>query len=285
MTAEASDGGKVYLIGAGPGDPDLLTVRARRLIDRADVLLYDSLTLSKLIETVPDSVDTIDVGKKPGPDGERTTQVEINQQMVDRAVAGDSVVRLKGGDPTVFGRGGEEAEYLAECEIPFEFVPGVSSFLSTGLVGIPLTHREHASTVTVITGHEDPEKAESSLDWDALANTVSAGGTLVVLMGVRRLPEYTASLQKRGVGSDTPVAMIQKATWEDEATVTGTIETIVERRDDAGIEPPALTVIGDVVSVRGTIHEWLQRDEAVDVGIQPPFATLPDPLEIVNGSQ
>lgn len=260
--------GKVFLVGAGPGDPDLMTVKARRLVDSADVLLHDSLTQEAILESAPASTDVIDVGKKPGPDGERTTQAEINRLMVDRACAGDTVVRLKGGDPTVFGRGGEEAEHLADREIPFEVVPGVSSVLSAGLTGIPLTHREHASSLTVVTGHEDPEKPESALDWDAQAATVQSGGTLVVLMGVRRLPDYTATLRRRGVDADTPVAMVQRASWADEQTVTGTLETIVEARDEAGIEPPAITVIGEVVSVREDVAEWLQRADARGVAFE-----------------
>jgi len=262
MTTEVADRGTVYLVGAGPGDPDLLTVKARRLIDRADVLLYDSLTPGEIVDSAPAATETIDVGKKPEPDGERTTQAEINRLLVDRACSGDTVVRLKGGDPNVFGRGGEETQHLADRGIPFEVVPGVSSVLATGVTGIPLTHREHASSLTVVTGHEDPEKGESALDWGALADAVAAGGTLVVLMGVRRLPEYTAALRERGVDPDTPVAMIEKATWEDEQTATGTLETIVDARDEEGVEPPAITVIGDVVSVREEVATWLRRADA-----------------------
>jgi uroporphyrin-III C-methyltransferase len=274
MTTDVADRGKVYLVGAGPGDPDLLTVKARRLIDRADVLLYDSLTPEAIVESAPVATERVDVGKKPGPDGKRTTQAEINRLMVDRACAGDTVVRLKGGDPGVFGRGGEEAQHLADREIPFEFVPGVSSVLATGVTGIPLTHREHASSLTVVTGHEDPEKEESALDWAALADTVDAGGTLVVLMGVGRLPDYATALRERGVDPDTPAAMIQKATLEAEATVTATVASIVEAREEAGIEPPAITVIGDVVSVRGEVEAWLQRAEAEDAGFEPGVAPL-----------
>jgi uroporphyrin-III C-methyltransferase len=275
MTTDVADRGKVYLVGAGPGDPDLLTVKARRLIDRADVLLYDSLTPEAVVESAPAATETVDVGKKPGADGERTTQAEINRLMVDRACAGDTVVRLKGGDPGVFGRGGEEAQHLADREIPLEIVPGVSSVLATGVTGIPLTHREHASSLTVVTGHENPEKEESALDWTALADTVDAGGTLVVLMGVRRLPDYAAALRERGVDPGTPAAMIQKATWAEEATVTATLDTIVDARDDAGIEPPAITVIGDVVSVRGEVEAWLQRAEAEGAGFEAGAVPLP----------
>jgi uroporphyrin-III C-methyltransferase len=281
MTTEVADRGTVYLVGAGPGDPDLLTVRARRLIDRADVLLYDSLTPPAIIASAPTSAETVDVGKKPGPDGERTTQAEINRLMIDRACGGETVVRLKGGDPNVFGRGGEETQHLADREIPFEVVPGVSSVLATGLAGIPLTHRDHASSLTVVTGHENPEKEESALDWSALADTVAAGGTLVVLMGVRRLPGYTAALRKRGVAPGTPVAMIQKATWETEQTVTGTLETIVDARDEAGVEPPAITVIGDVVSVREEVATWLRRADASGKAFESGSIPVPG---LVNGT-
>jgi uroporphyrin-III C-methyltransferase len=281
MTTDVADRGTVYLVGAGPGDPDLLTVRARRLIDRADVLLYDSLTPPEIVASAPGSTETIDVGKKPGPDGERTTQTEINRLMVDRACGGDTVVRLKGGDPNVFGRGGEETQHLADREIPFEVVPGVSSVLATGVTGIPLTHREHASSLTVVTGHEDPEKAESALDWSAIADTVSAGGTLVVLMGVRRLPDYAAALQARGVAPETPVAMVQKATWDEERTATGTLETIVDARDEAGIEPPAITVVGDVVSVREEVAAWLQRADASGLAFESEAVPIPG---VANGA-
>ena len=262
MTGDASpsSGGKVYLVGAGPGDPDLLTVRARRIIDTADLVMYDSLVDERVVEGLPAGTTTIDVGKKPGPDGRRTTQAEIERWMVDNARAGRTVARLKGGDPGVFGRGGEEAEHLASENVPFEVVPGVTSAVAApGVAGIPVTHREHASAMTVITGHEDPTKSESALDWDALAATVSAGGTLLILMGVRRLPENVAVLRDHGVPAETPVAMIEKATWEDEQTVTGTLDSIVTARNEAGIEPPALTVVGDVVESRAQVIDCLDR--------------------------
>jgi len=281
MTTDVADRGTVYLVGAGPGDPDLLTVKARRLIDRADALLYDSLTPEAIVESAPPGTEIIDVGKKPGPDDERTTQAEINRLLVDRACAGEAVVRLKGGDPNVFGRGGEETQHLADRGIPFEVVPGVSSVLATGVTGIPLTHREHASSLTVVTGHEDPEKAESALEWSALADTVAAGGTLVVLMGVRRLPEYAAALRDRGVDPDTPVAMVEKATWADEQTVTGTLETVVDARDEAGIEPPAITVIGDVVSVRSEVATWLRRGGASGFSFESEAIPVPG---LANGA-
>jgi len=268
VTAPAT--GKVYLVGAGPGDPDLLTVRARRAIDGADVVMYDSLVGDGVVDSLPESTTAVDVGKKPGPDGERTTQAEIERRMVTHARAGRTVARLKGGDPGVFGRGGEEAEHLAAEDVPFEVVPGITTAIGApGVVGIPATHREHASALTVITGHEDPSKAESALEWRALAETVRAGGTLVILMGVGRLPENVATLREHGLPADTPVAMIEKATWDAEATVAGTLGTIVDKRDGTGIEPPAVTVVGDVVATRQRVRECLDRDATDSTGPAP----------------
>lgn len=250
-------GGRVSLVGAGPGHPGLLTRRAWDRLRNADVVLYDSLTDEAVLDELPAAVEVVDVGKRP-PD--RTSQSEINELMCDRADRGENVVRLKGGDPTVFGRGGEEAEYLAGENVAVEVVPGVSSVLAAPSVsGIPLTHRDHSSSLTVITGHETPDKDESAIDWSALADTVVAGGTLVVLMGVSRLPENVRALREQGVPADTPVAMVEKATWEGERTVTGTLGDIVERSRDAGVEPPAVTVVGDVVGVRDAVADHLQQ--------------------------
>jgi uroporphyrin-III C-methyltransferase len=249
--------GTVYLVGAGPGDPDLLTVKARRLLDSADAVLYDALVSEAIRDLPPESVDRIDVGKRSG--GGRTTQAEINRLMIRRANAGDDVVRLKSGDPCVFGRGGEEAEELAAAGVPFEVVPGITSAVAgPGLAGVPPTHRDHASSLTVVTGHEDPTKADSALDWDALARSVTAGGTLVILMGVGRLPDNVAALRGGGVDAETPVAMIERASREDEFTVTGTLDTITDRAREVGIDPPAVTVVGDVVGVRDRVSEYLR---------------------------
>lgn len=253
----ASPPGHVYLVGAGPGDPDLLTRRAWKIIREADAVLYDSLTDEALLAELPDDATTVDVGKRP-PDP--VSQQDIHDRLVSRAEAGETVVRLKGGDPTVFGRGGEEAEHLASEDIPFEIVPGVSSVLAApSAAGIPLTHREHASSVTVVTGHETPEKADSALDWESLAGTLQAGGTLVVLMGVARLPDYVGRLQEGGVDPVTPLAVVEKASWAEERTLTATLETAVEVADDADVEPPAVTIIGDVVGVREQVADVLSR--------------------------
>ncbi len=240
-----ADPGTVYLAGSGPGDPELLTTKARRLIDECDVVLHDKLPGPEIIELIPEAKRE-DVGKRAG--GERTSQSEINERLLALAREGKSVLRLKGGDPFVFGRGGEELEFLAEHGIGVEVVPGVTSPMAAPAVfGVPITHRDHASSVSFVTGHEDPTKPESTVDWAALAET---GGTIVVLMGVGKLGEYTTALHEAGMDPETPVALVERGTWPEGRIATGTLETIVEVRDREGIEPPAVTVIGDVVGVR-----------------------------------
>ena len=246
--------GTVYLVGSGPGDPELMTVKARRLIDEADVVLHDKLPGPEILASIPEERRE-DVGKRAG--GEWTPQEYTNRRLVELAEEGKTVVRLKGGDPFVFGRGGEEAEHLAANEIPFEYVPGITSAVAgAGVAGIPVTHRDHASSVTFVTGHEDPTKEESAIDWRALAD---AGGTLVVLMGVGKLPMYTGELRSAGMPPDTPVALVERATWPDQRVATGTLASIVDVRDDAGIEPPAITVIGDVAATRDRVAAFLQN--------------------------
>lgn len=253
---ERGDAGTVYLVGSGPGDPELLTRLAWRLLQEADVVLHDSLTGDEIVDDLPESVEVINVGKRPP---QRTTQDEINELMLRKSQKEETVVRLKGGDPNVFGRGGEEAEYLASEDVPFEIIPGVSSVLAAPSVsGIPLTHRDRSSSVTVITGHQTPDKDESAIDWGALADSIKTGGTLVILMGVNRLPKNVQALRKHGVPRRTPTAMVQKATLGDEKTVTGTLSDIVEKSQAAEIESPAVTIVGDVVNVRGEVEEWLR---------------------------
>ncbi len=248
------DVGKVYLVGSGPGDPDLLTVKAARLIESADVVLHDKLPGPEILSRIPVEKRE-DVGKRAG--GEWTPQEYTNRRMVELAREGKRVVRLKGGDPFVFGRGGEEAEHLADAGIPFEVVPGVTSAIGgPAVAGIPVTHRDHASSVSFVTGHEDPTKEESAVDWDALAAT---GGTVVVLMGVGKLPAYAAELRDAGLDGDTPVALVERATWPDMRVASGTLDTIVDVRDDEGIEPPAITVIGDVAATRDRVVGFLEN--------------------------
>ena len=251
--------GTVYLVGSGPGNPDLLTVRASDLIASADVVLHDKLPGPEILERIPVEKRE-DVGKRAG--GERTPQSETNARLVELAREGKTVVRLKGGDPFVFGRGGEEAAYLAEHEIEFEVVPGVTSAIGgPGVAGIPVTHRDHASSVSFVTGHEDPTKDESAVNWGALAAT---GGTIVVLMGVGKLPDYSRALLDAGMDADTPLALVERATWPDMRVATGTLGTATETRDEAGIEPPAVTVIGDVAASNDRVNEFLANDRVSD---------------------
>jgi uroporphyrin-III C-methyltransferase len=258
---EAADSsvGTVFLVGSGPGDPGLLTVRARECIDAADVVLHDKLPGPEILESIPEAKRE-DVGKRAG--GERTPQSATNARLVELARAGKDVVRLKGGDPFVFGRGGEEAEHLADNGIPFEVVPGVTSAIGgVGVAGIPVTHRDHASSVSFVTGHEDPTKDESAVNWEALAAT---GGTIVVLMGVGRLPDYSRALLNAGMDAATPIALVERATWPSMRVATGTLGTAEATRDDAGIEPPAVTVIGDVAASRDRVRELLANDRVSD---------------------
>jgi uroporphyrinogen III methyltransferase/synthase len=238
--------GRVYLVGAGPGDPGLITVKGLACLQKADVVVHDRLVNAGLLRQAPQGCEMINVGKSP----QRHTlpQEAINALLVEKALAGKVVVRLKGGDPFLFGRGGEEAEALAEAGVPFEVVPGVTSAIAApAYAGIPVTHRDHTSTFAVVTGHEDPTKADSSLDWQKLATGV---GTLVCLMGVGNLPQIVAKLIEHGRDPRTPVAIVQQGTEARQKTVTGTLADIVERAREADIRPPAVTIVGEVVALR-----------------------------------
>ena len=237
--------GRVYLVGSGPGGPGLLTMRAREVIDGADVILYDQLPGEEIIATLPTAAELIDCGKYGG--SHTLKQHEIEALMVERAKAGMTVVRLKGGDPFLFGRGGEELEVLREHGIPVEVVPGVTSAIAVPeMVGIPVTHRRYASEVTFITGHEDPTKPESALNWEALSRLK---GTLVILMGVKNLPAITAALIGHGKDPGTPVAIIERGLRPDQRVTVGTLADIVEKARATGVRPPAVIVIGGVVNL------------------------------------
>ena len=232
--------GFVALVGAGPGDPGLITVKALEYIKRADAIVYDRLVNPDLLDHAPQSCELVYVGKTPKH--HTKTQDEINEILVAEAQKGKLVVRLKGGDPFLFGRGGEEAEVLAENGIPFEVVPGVTSAIAApAYAGIPVTHRDLSSSVVIVTGHEDPEKSRASVDWDALAQ---GPDTIVVLMGLGNLASIADRLIKAGKPPDTPVALIQDATTPDQKTITGTLADIVQRASEAGLRPPAVAVIG-----------------------------------------
>ena len=238
--------GKVYLIGAGPGDPGLITVRGLRCLQKADVVVYDRLVNQRLLGEAPSGAELVYVGKGPG---ERAMeQDEINLYLAASALEGKMVARLKGGDPFVFGRGGEEALALAQARVPFEVVPGISSAIAApAYAGIPLTHRGIASSFTVVTGNEDPVKGSDNLKWDMLARN---SGTLVVLMGWDALENITETLVKEGMSPSTPVALIRWGTEAYQRTVTGTLCNIVQESVAAGLSPPVVAVIGPVVELR-----------------------------------
>jgi uroporphyrinogen III methyltransferase / synthase len=247
-------GGVVYLVGAGPGDPGLITVRALELVETADVILHDRLIPSGALDAARTQAELIDVGKRPGEAA--TGQPEIDELMIERARAGRSVVRLKGGDPFTFGRGGEEAEALAAAGVPFEVVPGVTSGVAApAYAGIPVTHREDASAVAFVTGHEDPEKPGSALDWEALARFP---GTLVIYMGVKRLPEIAAGLVSGGRSADEPAAAVERGTLPDQHAVSASLGELPDAADGAGLRPPAIVVVGPVAA-RGEAIRWLER--------------------------
>ncbi|MEA2034538.1 MAG: uroporphyrinogen-III C-methyltransferase [Euryarchaeota archaeon] len=235
--------GIVYLVGSGPGGPGLMTFRAREVIDGADVILYDQLPGEDIINSLPESAELIDVGKFGGH--HIREQGETEKLMVEYARAGRVVVRLKGGDPFLFGRGGEEMETLRESGIPVEVVPGITSAIAVPeCVGIPVTHRSYASQVTMLTGHEDPDKLKSAIDWEWLARSP---GTLVILMGVKNLPNITVSLTENGMDENKPVAIIEKGLRPDQRVTVGTLSDIAIKAKEAGVKPPAVIVIGDVV--------------------------------------
>ncbi len=247
--------GTVYLVGAGPGDPGLLTIRGLELLKNADAILYDRLVDERVLAYARPDAEVVYVGKWPRR--ESNTQDEIVAQMIQRAREGKSVVRLKGGDPFVFGRGGEEALGLREAEIPFEVVPGITSAIAVpAYAGIPVTHRNVSSSFTVISGSEDPSKEESQIDWQALA---TGSGTLVVLMGWESLPRVTEALKSHGLSADTPAALIQWGTRPDQKVVEGTLDTVLELGQEAGLEPPVVAVFGPVVALRDRVRWFDDR--------------------------
>jgi uroporphyrin-III C-methyltransferase len=234
--------GKVYLVGAGPGDPELITVRGLRVLRSADVVVYDRLVHPALVEQAPQAAERVFVGKHP--EGPSTPQEEITRLMVDRARAGLRVVRLKGGDPFVFGRGGEEVQALRASGVRYEVVPGVTAAVAVpGAAEIPVTHRAYASAFAVVTGHSCADAPEPH--WEALVQIP----TLVVLMGLRRLPQVVARLVNAGADRDLPAAVIARGTLPDQQVVVATLGTIARRVEQAGLQAPATLVMGRVVEL------------------------------------
>jgi len=245
--------GKVYLIGSGPGDPGLLTVKAQRILQECDTVVYDYLANPALLEETQPGTEAIYVGKKSSD--HTLSQEGINQLLVDLAKQGKIVARLKGGDPFIFGRGGEEAQVLQENAISFEVVPGITSAIAApAYAGIPLSHRDFTSTIGIVTGHERPGKTESAVDWKGLA---SAMGTLVFLMGVKNLANICKNLIKAGKNPETPAAMVRWGTTSRQRAITGTLRTIPGIAERENIQPPAILVVGQVVSLRDSLN-WFE---------------------------
>ena len=246
--------GRVYLVGAGPGALGLVTIRARELVGHAEVLVYDYLCNPEMLRWARGDAEIIYAGKSGS--SHTLTQDEINALLVARALVGKTVVRLKGGDPYVFGRGGEEAQVLVHAGVEFEVVPGVTSAIAApAYAGIPVTHRDFASTVTFVTGHEDPTKAESSIDWAQLAQL---RGTKIFLMGIERLRDNMQRLMAEGASAETPVALVRWGTTGRQESLEGTLATMADLAQERKFAPPAITVVGDVVKLRGELN-WFEK--------------------------
>ncbi len=245
--------GMVYLVGAGPGDPDLITAKGTACLKAADVIVYDHLVDESLLSLSEGDAEIIYVGKISG---EHTmSQEDINKLLIRKAMEGLTVARLKGGDPFIFGRGGEEALELSKAGIKFEIVPGVTSAVAVpAYAGIPLTHRNFSSNVCMVTGHEDPFKQDSAVNWETLARD---SGTLVFLMGIGKLDKIAAILTEKGRPLDSPVAVIENGTMPTQRTITGTLNDIADRVKEAGLKPPGVIVVGEVANLRGYIN-WFE---------------------------
>ena len=246
--------GKVYLVGAGPGDPSLITVRGIECIQAADAILYDNLVNTSLLKYARPDAELIFAGKTAKK--HTLTQEEINTLLVEKAREGNIVTRLKGGDPFVFGRGSEEAEELQKAGLEFEIVPGISSAIAApAYAGIPVTHRGVATAFMVVTGHEDPTKEESQVDWESVAKFF---GTRIILMGVERIGSIAQELMRHGAAAETPVAMVRWGTTGKQQTIQGTLATIADVATKADFQPPAVTVIGEVARLRDKLN-WFER--------------------------
>lgn len=244
--------GKVYICGAGPGDPSLITVKCLDLIKNSDIILYDRLVSSSILKLIPESTPKVYVGRSSGDP--TTNQFKTNQFMLQHALSGKQVLRLKGGDPFIFGRGGEEAEFLYENAIDFEIIPGISSAIGAAIYsGIPLTHRKFSSSVAIVTGHEDPMKEEKSVRWDKLATAVD---TIVILMGIEKIEYILNKLKNNGLSDETKIAVIEKGTLKDQKIIISDFKDIRKKMKNASIKPPAVIIIGEVVSLSERIR-WI----------------------------
>jgi len=246
--------GKVYLVGAGPGDAKLITIRGKEAICKADVIVYDRLVNPLLLRHAKPGIEKIFVGKLP--DKHMLKQEEISQMLVDFALQDKIVVRLKGGDPCVFGRVGEEAELLAQYGVPFEIIPGITSAIAApAYAGIPVTHRDYTSSFTIVTGHEYTNKTYTDVNWDKLANST---GTLIFLMGVANLTHICDELLRCGKSADLPVALIRWGSWMEQQTITGTLKTIATQVIESNFQSPAVIIVGEVVKLRDKLA-WFEK--------------------------
>jgi len=241
--------GKVFIVGAGPGDPKLITLKAVESIKSADVVLYDRLVSKKIVAMIPKRAEKMYVGRDVGDDYKH--QDTTNDLMVKFAKKNKNVVRLKGGDPFIFGRGGEEAEFLRQHKVKYEIIPGITSGMgSAEYSGIPLTHREYASSVVFVTGHEDAKKKEGVVEWKKLAKAVD---TIVIMMGLSRLEIISKKLISGGLSKNTPVAVIQNGTTDEHKMIKGTLSNISKKVIDAKIRPPSIIIVGKVVNLSDKI--------------------------------
>lgn len=247
--------GKVYLAGAGPGDPELLTIKTSNLIKKADVIIYDQLIGDEIIKLFPSEKEKINAGKYAGL--HLLSQKEINNLLIAKAKEGKLVLRLKGGDPYIFGRGGEEAEALVKSGINFEVIPGITSAIAApAYAGIPLSHRKNNSMIMFLTGHEDPEKS-SFIDWNYVSKF---NGTIVILMGLKNLEKNCIELIKCGMNKKKPVAIIENGTKKNQRVIVSTLDIIAKKSKEKNIKSPAITVIGDVVNLNSILGEKINNE-------------------------
>ena len=247
--------GKVYLVGAGPGDPGLMSVIALKTLKNADVVVYDRLIGKKILEKIPKKAEKLYVGKSSG--NHSVTQDNIGRILVEKAHEGKKVVRLKGGDPFLFGRGGEEAEELVKAGLKFEVIPGITSAIAVPTyAGIPVTHRDYSSSVAIVTGHEKRSKGKVSVDWGKIATAVD---TIVVLMGIENLDEITKALINGGLSRETPAAVIEWGTTSQQRTTQSTLQNIARKAISENVKPPGVLVIGEVVNLRKDLS-WFEGE-------------------------
>src|SRR5271156_7243362 len=259
MTASATkdNRGKVFLVGAGPGASDLITIRGADVLGRADVVVYDNLVSPELLRLAPNA-ELIYAGKRGGSE-KNIEQSKLNAMLIEHARKGRIVVRLKGGDPFIFGRGGEEAEALARAQVEFEVVPGVTSAIAgPAFAGVPLTHRGHGSFVAFVTGHEDESKGSSSVPWDELVAAARHGGTIVILMATARMRATLERIRAAGLAAETPAVAIQWATTAAQKTVSATLATLAEVSAREGIGAPAVIVVGELAGMRERL-KWVEH--------------------------